>query len=344
MNPSFFRRLRSLILIASVFCLSVPAVLAETGKSSSPGEIVLTINSHNVERGDLERRTDMKMREILAQSGLTNVNPRNEAFGAIRGQVEKGVADHLINKYLLLDAATAAGTKVTAEDVDSAFRWVTRSFPTRDAMKKALEAQGLTPEDLKLELKENLLIENYLKKRFSDITVSEKEKKAFYAENRSRFTRPESVHARHILVADDSSAAGKLAEIQKKLKEGVPFADLARQYSIGPSAKNGGDLGFFTRGRMVKPFEDAAFSTPVGKVSKPVKTRFGYHLILVEAHQAEVTPTYEEVKEKIEQLVKQEKTSSRFQALIAELRRGARIINRLESSSTSQPAASSKTK
>ena len=85
------------------------------------------------------------------------------------------------------------------------------------------------------------------------------------------------VRASHILVATDAEAVS----LSKKLATGAKFEDLARQYSKCPSGKKGGDLGFFGPGMMVKEFEVAAFSMPVGQVSKPVKTEFGYHLIKV---------------------------------------------------------------
>ena len=85
------------------------------------------------------------------------------------------------------------------------------------------------------------------------------------------------VRASHILVSTDAEAVA----ISKKLATGAKFEDLARQYSKCPSGKSGGDLGFFGKGMMVKEFEAAAFSLPMGSVSKPVKTEFGYHLIKV---------------------------------------------------------------
>jgi peptidyl-prolyl cis-trans isomerase C len=85
------------------------------------------------------------------------------------------------------------------------------------------------------------------------------------------------IRASHILVEDESTAKKLHADIQA----GADFAKAAKKHSICPSSEAGGDLGFFGKGQMVKEFEDAAFSLPVGVVSKPVKTEFGYHLILV---------------------------------------------------------------
>lgn len=85
------------------------------------------------------------------------------------------------------------------------------------------------------------------------------------------------VNARHILVKDQAQAQ----ELKTRIDKGEKFEDLAREYSICPSGQNGGDLGYFERGQMVKEFEDAAFALPVNSVSEPVKTQFGWHLIKV---------------------------------------------------------------
>ena len=85
----------------------------------------------------------------------------------------------------------------------------------------------------------------------------------------------DQVKASHILVKDEAKAASLKAQIE----QGASFEDMARQHSSCPSKAKGGDLGWFGKGQMVKPFEEAAFSTPEGKISNPVKTQFGYHLI-----------------------------------------------------------------
>lgn len=87
----------------------------------------------------------------------------------------------------------------------------------------------------------------------------------------------EKVRAEHILVKTSAEAI----QIKKALDDGADFEYYARTYSICPSAKNGGDLGYFWRGQMVREFEKAAFATPVGEISEPVYTQFGWHIIKV---------------------------------------------------------------
>lgn len=88
---------------------------------------------------------------------------------------------------------------------------------------------------------------------------------------------PSEVRASHILVKSEQEAQ----ELYNEIKNGKPFAKAAQEKSLCPSGQNGGDLGFFTHGMMVKPFEDTAFSLKVGELSQPVETQFGWHLIQV---------------------------------------------------------------
>lgn len=119
-----------------------------------------------------------------------------------------------------------------------------------------------------------------------------------------RYQAPEAVHASHVLIAagdkrDDAAALARAEEVLAKARAGADFAALAKEYSDDPSAaNNSGDMGFFQRGQMVKPFEDAAFAlTTPGEFAGPVKTQFGYHIIRFEARRAAGVQPFEAVKD-----------------------------------------------
>ncbi len=148
----------------------------------------------------------------------------------------------------------------------------------------------------------------------NEIKVSDNEIKDYYEKNKDKYTQEEQVRAKHILISParkniSDDEAKKLAEkIYNQLKKGADFDKLAKKYSDDPGTKDkGGDLGFFPKGRMVKPFEDAAFSLKVGQISKPVKTRFGYHIIKVTGRKKAKTYTLDEVKEEIRSILKSKK-------------------------------------
>ncbi len=131
--------------------------------------------------------------------------------------------------------------------------------------------------------------------------VAEAEAKKIYDEKLSKIKPEQEVRARHILVETEAEAK----DILERLKKGEDFAALAKEKSKDSNAE-GGDLGFFTRGQMLKPFEDAAFALDVGKTSEPVQTQFGWHIIRVEEKRDQALPSFDQVKEAIiAQLVQQ---------------------------------------
>lgn len=146
-------------------------------------------------------------------------------------------------------------------------------------------------------------------------TVTDQEVADYYGSNTAEFESPETVKARHILFKVDSGAPDqdvetarqKAAEVLKKIREGADFAEMASQYSEGPSKMRGGDLGTFTRERMVKPFSDAAFSMKAGEVSEPVRTEYGWHVIKVEEVHPAVRKSLEEAAEDIRKKLAEEK-------------------------------------
>ncbi len=140
------------------------------------------------------------------------------------------------------------------------------------------------------------------------IASQENELRALYAQRSSLYNMPEQVRARHILLSLGAEASAEEAaavalranEILTQIREGADFAALASELSEDSGSKiNGGDLGFFARGQMVKAFEDAAFSLEPGTVSEPVKTEYGYHIIRVEEHRDAQQRSFEEIREEL---------------------------------------------
>jgi len=158
-------------------------------------------------------------------------------------------------------------------------------------------------------VKEQLLADRWLKLELERITISDKEIKDYYNNNKEQFNEEESVHARHILVKTEAEAKDLIKDLNaysgEKLKE--MFINYAKAKSTGPSGKNGGDLGFFKQGQMVPEFNKAVFSMKVGTVSDVVKTQFGYHVIYLEEKRDARKVPFDMVKEPISQQIKVEK-------------------------------------
>jgi len=165
---------------------------------------------------------------------------------------------------------------------------------------------------------DNFLANEYLKQEIAQkVTVSDDELKSYYDSHKDEFKTQDMIKARHILVRVDSSASDdekkkakeRIELYLKKIKDGEDFAKLASDFSDDPGSKaKGGDLDFFPRGRMVKPFEDAAFSLKPGQTSGIVETQFGFHIIKVEDRKDSSVESFDVVKERLKQKLSQDRT------------------------------------
>lgn len=184
-----------------------------------------------------------------------------------------------------------------------------------DAMEK-----GMDKEDEFLQVvektKESMLKTYALGKLLATVEVTDEDLKKFYEENKEAFVKPESADASHILVEEEDKAR----EIYEKIQKGEDFEELAKEFSTCPSKEKGGNLGTFTKGQMVKEFEDAVFENEVGTITEPVKTQFGYHIIKINQKNDAEELSFDEVKDKIEAQVRRQKEQDIYNKKITELK------------------------
>lgn len=206
-------------------------------------------------------------------------------------------------------------------------RLIEKALFTELAQKEGIEK---TPEfkDTLEKIKEELLVNIWMKKQLDNAIVSDSEAKEFYDKNAKKFVKPEMVHARHILVKEEKEAEEIIKTLiplkGEKLKE--KFIELAGSKSIGPTKSKGGDLGEFRKGQMVPEFSKAVWALEKSQITdKPVKTQFGYHVIYLEDKIKEQPIPYAEVKEKIIATLKQKQFASKIKAMAEELKSKAKI-------------------
>ncbi len=207
----------------------------------------------------------------------------SELANVPEAQRRDAVISAFINMQLLAQAAEDAGLDKT-EDFDAQLAFM-RLQALRNAYVRDAVMNGLTDEELQ--------------KGYQDLVVA-------------KHKPEEEVHARHILV-DTKEEAEKIIQ---QLNDGGSFEELAKQ-SKDPSGQNGGDLGFFSHGQMVKPFEDAAFALEPGQITEePVQSQFGWHVIKVEEKRMSEPPSFDQVKEQLRNYLLRQK----FETIIADLR------------------------
>ena len=166
------------------------------------------------------------------------------------------------------------------------------------------------------QLEKDLLTQMTINKVLSEVTVTDEDAKKYYKENKTQFDQPATVSAKHILVDNEELCS----EVKERIENGeLSFEDAAKEYSTCPSNAQGGSLGVFGRGMMVPEFEDAAFELELEKISEPVKTQFGYHLIKVDTKNEAKAASFDEVKNKIVQQLIQKNQEKKYMDVMKEL-------------------------
>ena len=166
------------------------------------------------------------------------------------------------------------------------------------------------------QVEKDLLTQMTINKVLSEVTVTDEDAKKYYKENKTQFDQPATVSAKHILVDNEELCS----EVKERIENGeLSFEDAAKEYSTCPSNAQGGSLGVFGRGMMVPEFEDAAFELELEKISEPVKTQFGYHLIKVDTKNEAKAASFDEVKNKIVQQLIQKNQEKKYMDVMKEL-------------------------
>ncbi len=200
------------------------------------------------------------------------------------------------------------------------------------ARKKGLDKRKDIQETLALTIDSVLANELIKEEVINKVHVTEAQAKSYYDKNLARFKTPEQVKIRHILIKVDQSASGddrkkareRAGEALKKIKSGEDFAKLAGELSDDPVSKaKGGDLGFFEKGRMVKPFDEAAFALNPGEVSNIVETPFGYHIIKMDDRKKEEIQLFEKLQDKVMAMAVEEIKREKIKEFVQQVMKNA---------------------
>ena len=317
------RPISKLVLAMTLMLVSTLALAEEKKESAGKAAVV---NGVAISKGDFDREMDFY---------LKRANERGQQVPeAQMGMMKNQVLNSLIDRELLFQETKKKGIEVDPKDVDDELQKIKQRYSKDGEFEQLLNNMGLTESDVQIQIKRGMAIQQLMDKEVrAKISIGDEEVKSYYDANPQLFQQPEQVKASHILVKLDADAPQeekdkarkKIESVQKKAKKGEDFTTLAKTYSEGPSGPNGGDLGYFRRGQMVKPFEDAAFSLKPNETSDIVETQFGYHLIKVVDKKPAQTVAYADVKEQLSEHLKKQKMDSEASAYIQSLRSKANI-------------------
>ena len=232
----------------------------------------------------------------------------NEKPGISEKDAKQEVADGIVKHVLLREYAKKEIGSVSAKKVDTEFKRFKKNYPNEAEFKKMCQANHVTEDGIKKDMEESIRINLFVQKLSKDIPPPPKKIIEEYYKKEHRFSmKPKEIHAAHIVKKVTPPTAQKtyseMCGIRKKLLDGADFAKIADECSSCNDA--GGDLGFFSRGKMVEEFDVIAFSMNPGEISPIFQTQFGYHIVKVYETKKEERMTLEDCENRIKIAIKE---------------------------------------
>ena len=262
-----------------------------------------------------------EVQQFAQQSGLGELSPQSPQYEALIAQIMPQLVEIEIAKAYAEEHDITVSEDEVNQEIERLKDQVVQQAQAQgqdvgreEAFDQALQQAGITEEELRQQIREQLPIQKVQERVAGDVGPSQQEVVQFYEQNKAaQFTTPETRCTRHILFNKDQKQ--KAEEVKQQLQNGGDFADLAKEYSQDPgSAEQGGALGCIGRGETVPNFEEAVFGAQQGEIVGPVETEFGYHIIEVTKIQEEATQPLSEVEAQIRDQLTTEAQSEQFTA------------------------------
>ncbi len=317
------RQFKCFLLILCMTCWTFPA----TAEASSPiTETIAIVNGVAITSKSYQQEI-LAVQAQIAQSGKQM--DKNEIE-----KLKKEILNELIDSELLYQDSQKKGVHISEAQIEKELLSIRQRFRSEEALEKGLAEMGMSVAEMKKKLEKSLVIEEFITKQITHgITVAENEIQHYYDSQPELFESPLILKASHILITvsaeanqtDKELAKKKLKGVEDKLKKGADFAELAKKHSDGPSKANGGDIGYFERGEMVKPFEDAAFALAPGETSSIIETQFGFHLIKATDRMQDPPIAYKIAQYDIRKKLELEKSRITLDKYISNLKHVAKI-------------------
>ena len=291
-------------------------------------EIVARVNNQIITRSQYQHE-EKQMRDEAEQQDAAHADK-------MIAEGEKGVLRGLIDRALLLDKGKDLGITADTELIkrlDEIRKQM--KLESMDDLEKAAQAQGVSFEDFKQNMRTEIITQEVIKREVAPhINVSNQELRRFYEQHKSELSHPEAVRLSEILVSTDEAgndeqkievAKAKAEDLLKEIRAGADFAGLAKKESQDPSGAQGGDLGYFERGKLAKQLEDVTFALKKGDVSDVIRTRQGFVILKVTDHAAAGVPSYADAESRVQEAVYMQKMQPALRDYLTKLREEAFI-------------------
>jgi peptidyl-prolyl cis-trans isomerase SurA len=335
------KRTKSPLLPIVLCSLLLPAVLSA---DTVVEEIIARVNNEIITRTEYARSRD-QLKQDIQQQDAANAD-------RLFGEKQRDVLRDLIDQQLLLQKGKDLGITGDTELVKRLDEMRKQmNLETMEELEKAATTQGVSYEEFKQNLRNQIITQRVIGQEVgSHLSLSKEEEKKFYEEHLADMQRPEQIRLSEILIAPKApkppaagtdpnaqaatqadsdaqlaAAQAKAQDLLDQIRKGASFEDLAKKYSDGPSAKDGGDLSYFKRGTLAKELEDRVFAMKPGDVSDGIRTKQGFVILKVTEHQMAGVPTLKEVEPRIQDALYMEKLQPALRAFLTKLREEAFI-------------------
>ena len=287
-------------------------------------EVVATVNGQNITKEQLQEIFNAALQG--AGASVDSLSPQQQLQGYTQ------LLNDLITDKLVAEASSSE--KVSDADVDAEIDKIKSQFPNPSLFDEELKLSGLTMEKMKENISTMLQQQRWMQSQIKSPDVTDAAVQSFYDSNPAEFEQPETVEASHILflvepdatadtVKAKQDAASKAAE---RASKGEDFNTLAKELSDEPGAdQSGGELGYFSKDRMVPEFANAAFSQQVGDIGQPVRSEFGWHVIKVTDKKAAGAVPFDDVKDQIRAFLLSTEQREAVQKILQNLKDSAKI-------------------
>jgi len=335
------KKTRLPLLLAVGYALLLPSLsLADAVVE----EIIARVNNEIITRTEYIRSRDQLKQEVQQQDAVN----ADRAFA----EKQRDVLRDLIDQQLLLQKGKDLGITGDTELIKRLDEMRKQmNLATMEELEKAAEAQGASYEDFKQNLRNQIVTQRVIGQEVgSHLAMNKDDVKKFYDQHRAEMERPEEVRLSEILIAPKTpaqpaaapdvkpappleaeseaalaAAQAKAQDLLDQIHKGAKFADLAKKYSDGPSAKDGGDLSSFKRGTLSKELEDKVFALKAGEVTDVIRTKQGYVILQASEHQMAGVPTLKEAEPRIQDALYMQKLQPALRAFLTTLREEAFI-------------------
>ncbi|MDD4878893.1 MAG: peptidylprolyl isomerase [Candidatus Omnitrophica bacterium] len=311
----------AVLLLVLVLGLHFRALCQTTG---AVNKILAIVNDDVVTETDLDTALGSSIEELKKEFSGDELKEKTE-------EVRKEFLNQMIEEKLILQEAKKYKIDVDDFEVEQRLKDVKSRFPSEDAFYAEIERSGVSTEVLKKRYKENIMMSKLVNQQVREkIVVTPTEIENYYKKHSEELKAPESAHLFGIVIrfeegSTEEAVKQKADDVVKLARDGRDFGELAKVYSQGAKAQEGGDFGFVEKGQMREDFEKVIFALKPGEISDPVKTDTGYFIFKVEEKKEGYVLPLQEARPGIEDMIYREKAQKRYQDWIEKLKRDAFI-------------------